>query len=203
MTTPTSSDISRRGLLTSVAALALVAPVSAFALTDAAAKRLVDGIVGDINKVIASGSSLSAMIASFERIFSRYGDVPIIAQSVLGPDARSASPAQMKAYISAFRGYIARKYGRRFQEFVGGRLEVVGTRQVKTWTEVKTTAYLRGQSPFEVKFLVSDRSGRELFFDMVIEGISLRLTEKTEIGAMLDRNRGNIDGLIADLKKSG
>jgi phospholipid transport system substrate-binding protein len=38
---------------------------------------------------------------------------------------------------------------------------------------------------------------------MVIEGISMRLSEKTEIGAMLDRNRGNIDGLIADLRKAG
>lgn len=203
MTIPTSSNISRRGLLGSVAAFVLLAPGGALALTDASARKLVDGIVGDINRVIASGSSLSSMIASFEKIFAQYADVPIIAQSVLGPDARSASPAQMSAYISAFRGYIARKYGKRFQEFVGGRIEVKGTRQVKSWHEVVTTAYLKGQSPFEVKFLVSDRSGKDLFFDMVIEGISLRLSEKTEIGAMLDRNRGSIDGLIADLKKSG
>jgi len=74
---------------------------------------------------------------------------------------------------------------------------------VKTWHEVTSTAYLKGQSPFELKFLVSDRSGKDLFFDMVIEGISMRLSEKTEIGAMLDRNRGNIDGLIADLRKAG
>jgi phospholipid transport system substrate-binding protein len=175
----------------------------AFAMTDAAARKLVESIVADINRVIAQGGSLNAMIASFEKIFARYADVPIIAQSVLGPDGRRASSAQMTAYIAAFRGYIARKYGRRFQEFVGGRIEVQSSRQVKTWREVITTAYLKGQSPFEVKFLVSDRSGKDLFFDMVIEGISLRLSEKTEIGAMLDRNRGNIDGLIKDLKAAG
>jgi phospholipid transport system substrate-binding protein len=62
---------------------------------------------------------------------------------------------------------------------------------------------LRGESPFEVRFLVSDRSGKDLLFDMVIEGISLRLSERTEIGSMLDRRNGNIDGLIADLKTSG
>ncbi|WP_289080049.1 ABC transporter substrate-binding protein, partial [uncultured Sulfitobacter sp.] len=60
-------------------------------------------------------------------------------------------------------------------------------------------AYLRGEAPFEVKFLVSDRSGKDLFFDMVIEGISMRLSERTEIGAMLDQRRGDIDALIADL----
>ena len=203
MTSPTSSNLSRRGLLSSAAALLVLTPLPALALTDAAARKLVDGIVADINRVIASGTSLPSMISSFEKIFSKYSDVSIIAQTVLGPDARRASPAQMKAYISAFQGYIARKYGKRFQEFVGGRIEVQGTRQVKSWQEVITTAYLKGQKPFEVRFLVSDRSGRDLFFDMVIEGISLRNSERTEIGAMLDRNRGSIDGLIADLKKSG
>ncbi|GGE42623.1 ABC transporter [Primorskyibacter flagellatus] len=203
MTTLTTSKLTRRGLLGSAAALAALVPLRALALTDAAARSLVDSLVAEINRVIAGGGSLPVMISSFEKIFARYADVAIIAQSTLGADARRASPAQMNAFVEAFRGYIARKYGKRFQEFVGGRIEVTGVRQVKTWHEVIATAHLRGESPFEVKFLVSDRSGKDLFFDMVIEGISMRLTEKTEIGAMLDRNRGNIDGLIGDLRKAG
>lgn len=203
MTTPTTSKLTRRGLLGSAAALAAFLPLRALALTDAAARSLVDSLVAEINRVIAGGGSLPVMISSFEKIFARYADVAIIAQSTLGADARRVTPAQMSAFVEAFRGYIARKYGKRFQEFVGGRIEVTGVRQVKTWHEVISTAHLRGESPFEVKFLVSDRSGKDLFFDMVIEGISMRLTEKTEIGAMLDRNRGNIDGLIGDLRKAG
>ncbi len=62
---------------------------------------------------------------------------------------------------------------------------------------------LRGKAPFQVNFLVSDKSGQARFFDMIIEGISLRLSEKEEIGAMLDRRKGNIDQLIADLKTAG
>jgi len=68
---------------------------------------------------------------------------------------------------------------------------------------VKSTAYLRGESPFEVSFLISDRSGQDRFFDMIIEGISLRLSERTEVGAMLDRRNGDINAMIADLKKAG
>ena len=203
MTTRIYSNYSRRSFLGTVAAAAVLAPLPAQALTEASARKLVDNVVRDINKVIASGASLGSMISSFERIFSKYADVAIIARSVLGADARSANSAQMSAYTKAFRGYIARKYGKRFQEFKGGRIEVKSVRKVKSWQEVISTAYLKGQSPFEVKFLVSDKSGKDLFFDMVIEGISLRLTEKTEIGALLDRNRGSIDGLIADLKKAG
>jgi len=172
-------------------------------MSEAAAKALVDNLVGDINRTISRGGSLGSMIREFEKIFSRYADVAIIAQSTLGADARRATPAQMRAYTQAFQGYIARKYGKRFQEFVGGRIEVNGVRKVKTWQEVISTAYLKGEKPFEVKFLVSDRSGRDLFFDMVIEGISMRLSEKTEIGAMLDANRGDIDRLIAAVQKAG
>ncbi len=197
--------MNRRGFVGAVCALSLTAllPSGAMALTDAQAKSLVDSAVADINKVINSGKSLNAMIRDFERIFVKYGDVPIIARSALGVDARRASKSQLKAYTKAFQGYIARKYGRRFEEFVGGRIEVEGARKVKSFHEVHTTAFLRGESPFSVDFLVSDKSGRARFFDMIIEGISLRISEKEEIGAMLDRRKGDIDLLTKDLKKAG
>jgi len=198
-----TNNLTRRFVLSAAAATAVAAPLPAFALTDASAKALVDTVVGEINSVISSGAGLNAMIAEFERIFTRYADVNIIAQSSLGADARGLSAGQMRAYTDAFRGYVARKYGKRFNEFVGGRIEVKDVREVKSWHEVRSTVYLRGESPFEVRFLVSDRSGKDLFFDMVIEGISLRLSERTEIGSMLDRRNGDINGLIEDLKKSG
>jgi len=200
-----TSKPTRRLMLTSALATLGVAavPRSARALTEARARALIDQVVRDINRVIASGKPVSQMIADFERIFSRYADVPIIARSTLGADANRISGAQLRAYTQAFRGYIARKYGKRFNEFKGGRIEVNDVREVKSWHEVRSTAYLPGEAPFEVSFLVSDRSGQDKFFDMVIEGISLRLSERTEIGAMLDRRNGNIDALIDDLKTAG
>ncbi|MDZ7711480.1 MAG: ABC transporter substrate-binding protein [Roseovarius sp.] len=200
----TSNQTRRSVMASGLAALGLAAlPGTARALTKARARTLIDQVVGDINKVIASGKPLSRMIADFERIFTRYGDVPIIARSTLGADANRISGAQMRAYTEAFRGYIARKYGKRFNEFAGGKIEVKDVREVKSWHEVRSTAYLPGQSPFEVSFLVSDRSGQDKFFDMVIEGISLRLSERTEIGVMLDRRNGDIGALINDLKRAG
>jgi phospholipid transport system substrate-binding protein len=181
----------------------LALPGAALALTEARARDLIDQVVSDINAVIASGRPLSQMISDFERIFSRYADVSIIARSTLGADANRASAAQLRAYTEAFRGYVARKYGKRFNEFIGGRIEVRDVRQVKSWHEVRSMAYLRGEAPFEVNFLVSDRSGEDKFFDMIIEGISLRLSERTEIGAMLDRRNGDINALIEDIKRAG
>ena len=196
----------RRGFLSGVLSLGAVGalmPSFGFALNEATSKALVDKIVAEINKVIASGKSEAAMIRDFERIFARYADVSIIARSALGADSRRASSGQMRAFTSAFQGYVARKYGKRFREFIGGEIQVQGVRPVKSWHEVEATVFLRGQSPFEVLFLVSDKSGKDLFFDMLIEGVSMRLAERTEIGAMLDANNGDIDKLIAAVKRAG
>ncbi|MEL7106042.1 MAG: ABC transporter substrate-binding protein [Pseudomonadota bacterium] len=188
------------GLLASVAAAGL--PNRALALTNSEAAALVNRVVADINSIINSGKSRSAMFRDFEGIFSRYGDVPTISRSALGPAARSASPAQLSAFSDAFGGYLARKYGARFREFIGGEIKVRDARAVKNFFEVRSTVALRGQSPFNVSFMVSDRSGRDKFFDIVIEGISLLKTERVEIGSMLDRRRGNIDALVQDLRSA-
>jgi phospholipid transport system substrate-binding protein len=120
------SNLTRRHILASLpAGIALAAlPGSAWALNTGQAKALVDKVVGEVNGVIASGRSESAMLKDFERIFVRYADVRFIAQSSLGPAGRAASKADLNAYIKAFQGYISRKYGRRFREFIGGRIEV-------------------------------------------------------------------------------
>lgn len=197
---PTRRDVIV-GLSAGAAALAI--PTSALALNTDQARILIDRLVGEINNVINSGKSESSMLRDFEKIFSRYADVPIIARSALGVTARSASSAQLRAFTNAFQGYVSRKYGKRFREFIGGRLEVQQARAVKSFYEVKTTAFLKGSSPFEVTFLVSDKSGRDLFFNLYIEGINMLATERTEIGAMLDRRKGNIDLVTQDLAKAG
>jgi len=201
---PSNTMIRRTFMGTAVAAASLsVLPVPVLALTESGARKLVDSLVADINKVIASGKSESAMIREFERIFAKYADVPIMARYALGVDGRSASASQVRAFTKAFQGYIARKYGRRFREFVGAKIEVKSARKIKSGYEIKSTAFLRGESPFEVTFLVSDKSGKSLFFNMFIEGVNMLLTERTEIGALLDQRKGNLDRLIADMGKLG
>ncbi|MFT4961021.1 MAG: phospholipid transport system substrate-binding protein [Paracoccaceae bacterium] len=198
-----SNFFNRRFLLTSAVAgvgLSLM-PLPALALTEAGAIALVTKMVADINKTIGSGKSESTMIRDFEKLFGKYADTTIMARYALGVDARQASKSQMTAFTKAFQGYIARKYGKRFREFIGGRIDVVSARKIKAGYEVKCIALLRGEAPFEVTFLVSDKSGKEKFFNMFIEGVNLLLTERTEIGAMLDRRKGNIDQMTADLKK--
>ena len=199
---PNDSALSRRDFalaLTGGLALAVL-PHGAAALTEDSAKALVDKTVASINDIINSGKSESAMLVDFEKLFARYADVAAIARSVLGTAARSASDGQMSAYTKAFQGYISRKYGRRFREFIGGRIEVAEAKAVKSFYEVISTAYLQGEAPFEVRWHVSDKSGKDLFFNIIIEGVNMLASERTEMGALLDQRGGDLDTLIADLK---
>lgn len=197
------NKLTRRATLTGlIASLALVAN-PAFSLSTAQARALIDEVVAKITSVINSGKSEAAMYRDFEVLFNRYADVPTISRSALGPPARSASAQQLDQFADAFAGYLARKYGKQFRDFIGGEVTVESARQLKSFQEVQAVAKLRGQSPFSVTFMVSDRSGSNLFFDLLIEGISLLKSERAEIGAMLDKRGGNIDALIRDLQTAG
>lgn len=193
--------LSRRAFILGSAALATTLAVAgpALALSLDQATRHVDGLVAEINRVIASGRSEAQMIGDFAQIFDTFADVPTIARYALGSDARAASPAQMQGFTAAFRSYIAAKYGRRFREFIGGQIIVVEAREIPNGIEVETTAVLQGEAPFRVDFHVSDRSGRIAFFNIIIEGVNMLLSERTEIQAMLDQRGRNLDRLIADL----
>lgn len=174
-------------------------PRLVFASQQNAAIEIVDQAVSKINQIINSGDAQTQMLRSFERVFNVYADVPTIAKYALGRDARTASEYQLKAYIKAFSGYFSNKYGKRFREFIGGRIEIKSVVKVKNYYSVNTIAYMPAYEPFEVDFLVSDRSGRPLVFNLIIEGVNMLLAERQEIGALLDRNSGNIDALIDDL----
>lgn len=197
--------LTRRAILiaSGAAAMVQVLPGKAMALTPASATALVEQVAGEITRIINSGRSESAMIGDFDRMMARYADMPTISQSVLGPTARSASNGQLSAFADAFRGYMARKYGRRFREFIGGTVSVNGAQDTGRYIEVSATVRMPGQGPFEVRFRVWDRSGQARFIDLLIEGVSLVISERSEIGAILDRNGGSIDGTIQTLRGMG
>jgi len=199
------STINRRQLLAGLTGLGAIAvtPNGASAMTQAQARSLIDNVMSDIHAIINSGGSEARMLVRFESIFNDYGDVPIIARSVLGPPARSASAGQMRAFTAAFRTYLSRKYGRQFRRFIGATADVNDAHTLQSFWEVETTMTLRGQAPFDVRWHVSDRSGSNRFFNIIIEGVNVLAAERQEIGTMLERRGGNLDRMIQDLENIG
>ena len=188
------------GLAAGTGFLAFALPVRA--LTVDQARGLIDKAISEVNAIINSGKTEQQMYGDFERIFATYADVAAIARSALGTAAKSATPAQMAAFTQAYQGYISRKYGRRFREFIGGKIQVTDAKPYKSYYEVISTATLQGQAPFDLRWWVGDKSGRQLFFNIIIEGVNMLASERTEVGALLDANGGDVNKLIATLKTS-
>lgn len=198
------TDPTRRAVLAALTAAAALTPTgAAFALTEQAASALVRRCIDEINTAVNSGKTGAPLYRDFERIFERYADVPTIARYSLGPAARTASRAELRNFTNAFTPYIARKYGRRFREFIGGTIEINGARTDRSLVIVETTARLRGRSPFRTDFHVSDRSGSDKIFNVIVEGVNMLTTERSEITAMLDAQGGSIPRLTQALGSVG
>lgn len=201
-----NAQLSRRLLLvTGLAGLGAVStPRFARALTADQATALIQQLIDEMTRIANSSASTGQALAQFEAMFKRYGDVPIIARAVLGPPWRSANAAQQQAFIDAFSGYLARKYGTEFREYRGGTVEI--TRAVDQGNKgvvVSSIVRFPGSAPIAVDWQVSDRSGSPRMFNLFIEGISMLSTERSEIAAIVSANRNNLDAVIADLQRRG
>jgi len=202
--TPTRID--RRAFLAlagGAAVAAFLPPAPAFALTADQATAHIQRAVDEVYAVINSGNQSAQIYQQFEAILARYADMDVIARTVLGPAARQTSAAELASYTQALQGYIGRKYGRRFREFVGSRVTVTGARPLKSFYAVTSVAQLQGRSPIDVEWHVSDRSGDVRFFNLIIEGINMIASERAEIAAMLAQRRGSVAALTADLRQAG
>ena len=187
--------------LTSVLAIAPSMPV--MALTKSEAEALINSLTNDVLATINAGKSQSAMFKDFENIFSRYADVPLIAQKALGTTWRTASASQRKAYVAAFRGYMARFYGKRFEEFIGSDIKVKKSRKTSGGYLVDTNIKLRGSSAFKAQWHVIDARGKTLMYNLFLEGVSVLSDVRVQIGSMLDKRGGSIDKLTAHLRTAG
>ena len=169
------------------------------ALNIGQADKLISSLVKDINTIINSQKPPTFMYLDFKSVLTKYADTKIMSQKVLGIDWRRATIRQRQDFQKAFEHYLSRKYGKRFREFLGGEIIVTKSRKVNSVFEVVSIVKLGGQAPFEVRWLVANKDGTPKMFNLFIEGINVSSSEKTEIGAMLDKRRGNIDELITHL----
>ena len=76
-------------------------------------------------------------------------------------------------------------------------------RPLKSYFAVRSTAYLNGRAPMEVEWHVSDKGGGIRFFNIIIEGVNMLASERSEMSAMLAQNRGDLAALTAALRQAG
>ncbi len=207
MTSTTPSETSRRQFLSGGLALVaggavLARPGTALALTENQAEKLVFALVDRVKALIAQGGSEAQLASRIEGLLNEFADVNYLARACLGAPSRQASSSELAAYTRAFSGYVARKYSKQFQNVSSGDLRVTSFRaQGSSTQEVRGVASVNG-SPTDVIFFVSDRSGKPLFFELQVAGVSIRKSEQEEIGLLYDQSGRSISALTERLNSA-
>ena len=139
----------------------------------------------------------------FGKLFDENFDVPSICRFVLGKYWKSATANQKKEFFVTFRNYMVKTYSSRFNEYSGEKLSLLNyeNEQNPKLFVVYTALNRPNDPPIKVDWRVGLKKNRYVILDIVIEGISLAVTQRSEFVSVIDHNDGNLDNLIKLLKE--
>ena len=133
-------------------------------------------------------------------ILKSYFDVSGIGKWVLGRYWRKASAAERKEYLSLFEDLLVNTYSARFKNYSNEKVKLTGTASRGQTAIVKSVIEGKGLNPVRVDWRVNFPDGEYKVFDIVVEGVSMIQTQRSEFSSVIRRNGGNISGLITMLK---
>ena len=139
----------------------------------------------------------------FGQLFDKNFDVPSISRFVLGKYWKQASTDQKKKFIKTFRNYVVKTYSSRFNEYSGEQLQLLNTEnESNPKIFLVHTALERQDAPIiKIDWRVGKKKDRFVILDIIIEGISLAITQRSEFVSVIGQNEGNIDQLISMLEE--
>lgn len=199
------SKITRRSvLLASVPAILLMAshlPALAQGDRSAEATRFIEQFGNQLVGIVNADAALAAKRQEMTPLVERALAVNEIGAFVLGRYWRIASAPQQQRFLQLFHAVLINNIIGKLGDFRG-----VGFRI--TQATVRDGDYLVGtlisrpnQQPNNAQWVVSFESGRPVIIDVIAEGTSLRLTQRSDYAAFISRNNNNIDALLTALER--
>jgi phospholipid transport system substrate-binding protein len=195
--------MSRRLLLV---ALGLVVAGLSPGLRPAAAAADPASVIADLGnqaiQVLGKDVEPNLRVTRFRELFRQNFDVPEISRFVLGRYWRLASPQQQQEFIRLFTNYIAFVYANQLSAYNGEKLRVTGSRRAPNG-EIVASEIIRsdGRPPAPVEWVLTPQNGAYKISDVIVEGISMAVTQRSEFASVIQRNGGQLEGLIAALRQ--
>ncbi len=141
--------------------------------------------------------------AEFKKLLRDSFDMKTIARFAIGKYWRTANDAQKKEYLQLFEKMVISVYSRRFSEYGGQDLEVTGARgEGKADTMVSSKIVSSGSPTVKVDWRVRYKDGRYKVIDIMVEGVSMALTHRSDFSSVIQRGGGDIEVLLDHLRKS-
>jgi phospholipid transport system substrate-binding protein len=184
--------------------LAVILPLAA---APAQAAEDSAGFIADLGqrtvKVLASKLSEREREAQFRVIFDEGFDVPAISRFVLGQYWRTATDAQRQDFVALFEAYVVHAYAVRFNEYAGQQLQVIAARPEGDASSLVQSriAQPNGAPPLKVDWRVGKTPNGYKINDVVVEGVSMAVTQRQEFASVIQRNGGQIDALLKLLRE--
>lgn len=150
-------------------------------------------------EVIRSGASPDQKSASFHRALHQDFDLRSISGFVLGPYWRSASEPERQQFKDLLEAHLVRFYGQRLAEYNGESLRVIASR-TEPERAIVSSEIIRPQGPpIKVDWRLNTRNGLYKITDVNVDGVSMALTQRSEFAGLIQRNGGQLAGLLANM----
>ncbi len=189
--------LTRRSLLLAALALPLAAPARAQDAATALVEKLGRELIGVVNGPGAAADKAAALA----RIIDRDVDVAAVARFCLGRYWRTATPDQQRDYVALFRQVLIRNITGKVGEYQGVSMTVGRGLPRDGEISVTSTVTRPNNAPNKVDWVVSTEGGAPRIVDVVAEGTSLRLTQRSDYSSFLSQNNGSVQALIDALRK--
>lgn len=138
----------------------------------------------------------------FEALLLSLVDVQRVAVFTLGQYRRAAPPADVDAFVAAYKNYATAAYHSYFSRYTNQTLKVTGSTERSPTDYVVHTQLIdpnTSQQPAQVDFRVRTDGGKPVLVDISYQGIWLSLSQRDQFVAFLGQNNGNVRTLIAHL----
>jgi len=192
-----------RRFFSAIGALFLLTGLLTAAPQEAAAqdaRAFVANLGNQAIQVLGPSVAPAQRIARFRQLFQDNFDVPGIGQFVLGRYWRVATPAEQQEFMRLFQEYIVQSYASRLGEYGGEPFRVLGSRPAGDETVVTSQIDRPSGGRVLVDWYLNNRGGLKIS-DVYVGGVSMKVTQRDEFAAVIQRNGGRVEALLAQLRQ--
>jgi phospholipid transport system substrate-binding protein len=140
--------------------------------------------------------------SQFAQLFNEDFDTLGIARFVGGRYWRTASQEDQQEFLSLFDDYVVLVYTARLGDFGGGTFTIRGSRSDGDGAIVSTAVSSPGSaSPLQIDWRLVAHNGAYKIIDIIVEGVSMSVTQRSEFASVVQRNGGQLHSLIALMRE--
>ncbi len=142
-------------------------------------------------------------VKRFRVLLHEHFAVKTIGRWVMGRYWRKATDGERTEFLKLFENLLVSIYVDRFANYAGVTLTVIKTATKGDADIIVYSRILRpdGSSLARVDWRVRKRKGEQKVIDVMVEGVSLGQTQRSEVASVIRRNGGKIQSLLDEMRK--